>query len=111
MLSAKCLRHLSTPRLLTLRSSSIGRLKSVKVLTFTTNYNFTTKPINLWDQNNTRIFQRTCTSGSGNQTDSFKFEEVCEETLESLCDYFEELVESSTHLKGADVLYGVRLHD
>lgn len=62
-------------------------------------------------QNNTRIIiQRTCASGSGDQTDSFKFEQVCEETLESLCDYFEELVETSSHLKGADVLYGVCFH-
>ncbi|XP_052756058.1 frataxin homolog, mitochondrial [Galleria mellonella] len=33
------------------------------------------------------------------------FEEICNETLESLCEYFEELVEQSSNLKGADVTY------
>ncbi|KAK3932514.1 Frataxin-like protein, mitochondrial [Frankliniella fusca] len=33
------------------------------------------------------------------------FEEVCAETLDSLTDYFEELVESTDHLAGADVNY------
>ncbi|KAE8749630.1 hypothetical protein FOCC_FOCC003617 [Frankliniella occidentalis] len=43
------------------------------------------------------------------QTPSFPnkatFEEVCAETLESLTEYFEELVESSDHLERADVNY------
>lgn len=37
------------------------------------------------------------------------FEEVCEETLESLTDVFEELVENADHLKGADVSFSVSL--
>ncbi|KAI4457524.1 frataxin [Holotrichia oblita] len=37
--------------------------------------------------------------------DSIKFEKVCEETLESLTEYFEELVENETHLKSADINY------
>lgn len=45
----------------------------------------------------------------GSQIDPLKFEEVCEDTLESLCDYFEELIENSIHLKGADVTYGVKI--
>lgn len=35
------------------------------------------------------------------------FEVVCSDTIESLCDYFEELVESSTHLQNSDITYGV----
>lgn len=35
------------------------------------------------------------------------FEKVCDETLDSLTEYFEELVEAATHLKAADVYYGV----
>ncbi|CAK1546236.1 unnamed protein product [Leptosia nina] len=33
------------------------------------------------------------------------FEDICSETLESLCEYFEELIDQSSHLKGADVTY------
>ncbi|XP_072939618.1 frataxin homolog, mitochondrial [Epargyreus clarus] len=33
------------------------------------------------------------------------YEEICNETLESLCDYFEEIVDQTPHLKGADVVY------
>lgn len=38
---------------------------------------------------------------------SLEFEKACVETLESLNDYFEELVENSEHLKSADVSYSV----
>lgn len=37
------------------------------------------------------------------------FEKVCEETLESLTDFFEELVENKDLLKNADVSYSVRI--
>lgn len=36
------------------------------------------------------------------------YEKVCEETLDSLSEYFEEIVEIASHLKSADVSYGVR---
>lgn len=39
--------------------------------------------------------------------DALKFEEVCEETLESLCEYFDTLIENNPDLKGSDVVYGV----
>lgn len=35
------------------------------------------------------------------------FEKVCSDTLESLCDNFEEIVENVDHLKSADVSFGV----
>lgn len=35
------------------------------------------------------------------------FEEICNETLESLTDYFEELIDDAPNLKGADVTYSV----
>lgn len=35
------------------------------------------------------------------------FETVCSDTLEALCDYFEETIEQSDHLKSADVTFGV----
>uniref|UniRef100_A0A8D8GDX1 ferroxidase n=1 Tax=Culex pipiens TaxID=7175 RepID=A0A8D8GDX1_CULPI len=38
--------------------------------------------------------------------DSVTFEAVCSDTLESLCDYFEQLVEETSFLKAADVTYG-----
>ncbi|XP_035792006.1 frataxin homolog, mitochondrial-like [Anopheles albimanus] len=37
--------------------------------------------------------------------DPVTFEAVCSETLESLCDYFEELVEETSSLTQADVMY------
>lgn len=39
--------------------------------------------------------------------DSATFEVVCSDTLESLCDYFEQLVEDTSSLTAADVTYGV----
>ncbi|CAK1599040.1 unnamed protein product [Parnassius mnemosyne] len=33
------------------------------------------------------------------------FEQICNETLESLCEYFEEIVEKSSDLKGADITF------
>lgn len=41
------------------------------------------------------------------EIDALKFEEVCEETLESLCEFFEDVLENNLHLKGTDVTYGV----
>ncbi|XP_062537458.1 frataxin homolog, mitochondrial [Armigeres subalbatus] len=38
--------------------------------------------------------------------DSVTFETVCSDTLESLCDYFELLVEDASFLKSADITYG-----
>ncbi|XP_055617102.1 frataxin homolog, mitochondrial [Toxorhynchites rutilus septentrionalis] len=38
--------------------------------------------------------------------DSATFEAVCSDTLESLCEYFEQLVEETSSLTAADVTYG-----
>ncbi|XP_058117355.1 frataxin homolog, mitochondrial-like [Anopheles ziemanni] len=38
--------------------------------------------------------------------DSVTYETVCSDTLESLCDYFEEVIEETAVLKHADVTYG-----
>uniref|UniRef100_A0AAG5D1B5 ferroxidase n=1 Tax=Anopheles atroparvus TaxID=41427 RepID=A0AAG5D1B5_ANOAO len=38
--------------------------------------------------------------------DSVTFETVCSDTLESLCDYFEELIDATPALKSADVTFG-----
>ncbi|XP_058818792.1 frataxin homolog, mitochondrial [Topomyia yanbarensis] len=38
--------------------------------------------------------------------DSATFESVCSDTLESLCDYLEQLVEETNVLKNADITYG-----
>lgn len=36
------------------------------------------------------------------------YEAVCSDTLEGLCEYFDDLIESTPHLKSADVNYSVR---
>lgn len=41
--------------------------------------------------------------------DPLVFEEICNETLESLCDYFEELLDQNPSIKGADVTYSVSI--
>lgn len=41
--------------------------------------------------------------------DSQTYERVCEETLESLTDYFEEILEADNTLKAPDVVYSVSL--
>lgn len=37
------------------------------------------------------------------------YETVCSDTLEGLCEYFDDLVESTPHLRSADVNYSVRI--
>ncbi|XP_035438984.2 frataxin homolog, mitochondrial [Spodoptera frugiperda] len=44
-------------------------------------------------------------SSQVSDVDQAVFEEICNETLESLCEYFEEIVDSSPNLKGADVTF------
>lgn len=39
--------------------------------------------------------------------DMVTYEAVCNDTLEGLCEYFDDLVESTPHLKSADVGYSV----
>lgn len=41
----------------------------------------------------------------------YDFEKACNETLESLTEYFEHIVEESDNLKSADVAYSVRNQD
>ncbi|XP_037935868.1 frataxin homolog, mitochondrial [Teleopsis dalmanni] len=38
--------------------------------------------------------------------DHVTYEKVCSETLNELCDYFEELTENATNISGSDVSYG-----
>ncbi|XP_017460668.1 PREDICTED: frataxin homolog, mitochondrial isoform X1 [Rhagoletis zephyria] len=38
--------------------------------------------------------------------DSIKYERVCSETLDALCDYLEELIENAKTLSSSDVAYG-----
>lgn len=49
-------------------------------------------------------------SSQVSDVDQAVFEEICNETLESLCEYFEEIVDSSPNLKGADVTFSVSIH-
>lgn len=35
------------------------------------------------------------------------FEQACNETLESLCEYFEQIVEDNPHLENPDILFSV----
>lgn len=36
-----------------------------------------------------------------------QYERICNETLDSLSEYFEDLIEAAAHLPDADVVYGV----
>jgi len=62
------------------------------------------------------LFNKYCTqfpkveSLGTSQIDLNTFDNVCTDTLESLCDYFEELCETTPHLKSADVTYSVRIY-
>ncbi|XP_046392273.1 frataxin, mitochondrial [Ischnura elegans] len=40
------------------------------------------------------------------RSDVLAYEKACDETLDSLAEYFEELIDRSAHLKDADVTYG-----
>lgn len=61
------------------------------------------------------IFHRFSSSSSSNQPDPIgtalldlvTYESICAETLEGLCDYFDELIETSVHLKNTDITYSV----
>lgn len=56
-----------------------------------------------------RQFSSKLTVPDVTDVDQAVFEEICNETLESLCDYFEEIVDSSPNLKGADVTFSVSM--
>ncbi|KAM3967310.1 frataxin [Aphomia sociella] len=53
----------------------------------------------------TRLFSDKTTNVESSSVNPAYFEEICNETLESLCEYFEELVEQSSNLRGADITY------
>ncbi|KAJ8733156.1 hypothetical protein PYW08_001454 [Mythimna loreyi] len=52
-----------------------------------------------------RQFSSNPTTPEVSDVDQAIFEEICNETLESLCEYFEEIVDASPNLKGADVTF------
>lgn len=43
--------------------------------------------------------------------DLVTYEAICSDTLEGLCEYFDDLVESTPQLKSADVNYSVRVRE
>ncbi|XP_017034594.1 frataxin homolog, mitochondrial [Drosophila kikkawai] len=45
------------------------------------------------------------TETTSSSLDSATYERVCSETLDALCDYFEELTENAADLQGSDVAY------
>lgn len=51
-------------------------------------------------------FSKTVINACRQFSDKVPFEYACDETLEALYDYFEELVEDCGHLQSADVTYG-----
>lgn len=65
--------------------------------------------IKRWDDNCTYLSMKRFYSivATGELVDSNTFEKVCEETLCSLADYFEDLVANDPKLEKADVMYGV----
>ncbi|XP_057337530.1 frataxin homolog, mitochondrial [Microplitis mediator] len=58
----------------------------------------TTTLINFYSDNPSNL--------SGSELDSVQFEKISDDTLESLTEYFDELIEQATHLDDADVSYG-----
>nr|BAN21417.1 frataxin, putative [Riptortus pedestris] len=52
-----------------------------------------------------RSFHRWPPLLSDKQLSELDFERICDETLESLCDFFEALLDEHGNLKGADVTY------
>lgn len=55
---------------------------------------------------NSIFFNRPYSTNINNRSlPQIKYEKICEETLESLAEFFEELVESQPNLAGADVSY------
>ncbi|KAH8291675.1 hypothetical protein KR018_005289 [Drosophila ironensis] len=53
-----------------------------------------------------RCYGSSVDAGTESHLDSATYERVCSETLDALCDYFEELTESAQDLPGSDVAYG-----
>ncbi|XP_012064429.1 PREDICTED: frataxin homolog, mitochondrial [Atta cephalotes] len=51
-------------------------------------------------------FSTTTKYSTENELSSVEYEKICDETLDSLTEYFEELVETAVHLPDADVSYG-----
>lgn len=55
---------------------------------------------------NKRLFTQQDPVGTA-LLDLVSYETICSDTLEGLCEYFDELVESAPHLKNADITYSV----
>ncbi|EDW30522.1 GL26832 [Drosophila persimilis] len=62
----------------------------------------------VFNQNNGPLRRRLFSSQIETESslDTATYERVCSETLDGLCDYFEELTENATDLIGTDVAYG-----
>lgn len=60
-----------------------------------------------WNSPLIRSLSASSDNPQAEYVDPVIFEEVCNETLESLCDYFEELIDQNPSIKGADVTYSV----
>ncbi|XP_041970755.1 frataxin homolog, mitochondrial [Aricia agestis] len=52
-----------------------------------------------------QCYSNTTSSIPTEHIDPLVFEEICKETLESLCEYFEEIVDNAPNLKGADITF------
>lgn len=52
-----------------------------------------------------RHYSSNPTNTQVSEVEQAVFEDICNETLESLCEYFEEIIESVQSLKGADITY------
>lgn len=61
----------------------------------------------LLNNSGTYCASKRLSSTDSSTADSATYEKACEETLESLCEYFEELVENASHLRDTDVTYSV----
>lgn len=48
-------------------------------------------------------------SSTAIEISQFDYENFCEETLDEICDYIEELIDSTNHLTAADVVNNVRI--
>lgn len=56
-----------------------------------------------------RQFSSKPTTPEVSDVDPAVYEQICNETLESLCEYFEEIVDNSPNLNGADVTFSVSI--
>lgn len=92
---------------------SLNKINTNRTIKYLTSNSRTTTITYSNNNNRSRILfninrNESTITNINNEISTTLFEQVCSETLDSLNDFFEDLVDSTPHLKTADITYSVK---